>query len=99
VASNYLGTSYGGPLNSLSAPFTSAPLTQWDAVASSADGTKLVAGGSSGIYISTNSGVAWTPASPIQPSAVASSADGTELAAAIDGEAIYISTNSGANWT
>jgi hypothetical protein len=99
IASNYLGTTYDGPLYFFSAPFTSAPPAQWDSVASSADGTKLAAGGSSGIYTSTNSGSAWAPASPIQPAGVASSADGTELAAVMDGEAIYISTNSGANWT
>ena len=57
---------------------------QWQAVASSADGVKLVAvvyGSSSRIYTSTNSGVDWTPTGPtnLNWSSVASSADGTRL--------------------
>lgn len=84
----------------------------WSAVASSADGTKLVAaaGGNGqygGIYTSVNSGLTWT----LQTSAptnvpwtsVASSADGTKLVAAnqwnntIGG--VYVSGNSGSSWT
>ena len=74
---------------------TSAPITNWYAVASSADGGKLVAvgrGDYSGaisdhtagpIYTSTDSGVTWTQTSaPIAMwCAVASSADGTTLIA------------------
>jgi len=73
---------------------TSAPITNWTAIASSADGTKLVAvannGGGSwastnsgGIWVSTNSGGTWTQTSA--PGSgwvrVASSADGSKLAA------------------
>jgi hypothetical protein len=87
---------------------TSAPTNYWNTIASSADGTKLVAaiyGG--GIYTSTNSGVAWklTPA----PSdggfdsaweSVASSADGSKLVAVgFYRNPIYLSTNEGANWS
>jgi hypothetical protein len=85
---------------------TSAPTTNWMAVASSADGGKLVAviyGG--GIYVSTNSGEAWTPTgAPITNwTGTASSADGIKLVAvARNGNgngAIFVSTNGGATWT
>jgi photosystem II stability/assembly factor-like uncharacterized protein len=68
---------------------TSAPTDWWQDIASSADGTKLVAVSGSAnfdpghIYVSTNSGITWTQTSA--PSncwiSVASSADGTRLAA------------------
>ena len=86
---------------------TSAPITNWQSVASSADGTKLVAaaGGSVGsagrapIFLSTNAGVSWTQSSaPITNWLhVASSADGSKLVAV--GYQIYYSTDSGATWT
>jgi hypothetical protein len=85
---------------------TSAPSNNWASVASSADGSKLVAaaglsyGGDGLIYISTNSGVGWMPTSAPTDSwtTVASSADGTKLVAAASGDLIYISTNSGFSW-
>ncbi|MBI5775646.1 MAG: hypothetical protein HZA89_18155, partial [Verrucomicrobia bacterium] len=81
----------------------------WYAVASSADGTKLVAldyygsGGGGRIYTSTNSGVTWTPRESNRYwVSVASSADGTKLVAVEDGYGtggfIYTSTDSGATW-
>jgi len=84
---------------------TSAPSDLgWESVASSADGSKLVATGYDPpqIFTSTNSGFTWTSNSPPitgEPgtswSSVASSADGCKLVGvAVDGE-IYISTNSG----
>jgi photosystem II stability/assembly factor-like uncharacterized protein len=92
---------------------TSAPITNWTSVASSADGTKLAAtaglneGGQQpqgGIYVSTNAGASWTQTSaPITNwICIASSADGTKLVAGsgsiyFDG-AIYISTDSGKTW-
>jgi photosystem II stability/assembly factor-like uncharacterized protein len=85
---------------------TSAPTNlTWDSVASSSDGTKLVAvDGPDGIIItSTNSGKNWTqagstnlPLSSIWQS-IASSSDGTKLVTAEFG--IFTSTNSGATWT
>jgi len=77
-------------------------------VASSADGTKLVAApyetiflGPQVIYTSTDSGDTWvtnnTPAEHWVT--VASSADGTRLAAATATGLLYYSTNSGAVWT
>jgi hypothetical protein len=75
--------------------------TNWQAVACSADKSKVVAvvyGGP--IYISTNAGTTWTPSSApcTNWQAIASSADGTRLAAAVGGGAIYTSTDSGNTW-
>ena len=78
----------------------------WRSVASSADGSKLVAvfsqpnGGR--IYTSTNSGVTWSQATNAPGanwSAIASSADGNKLIAVVFGGSIYTSTNSGNIWT
>jgi len=73
----------------------------WQSVASSADGTKLVAAGFGGqLYTSTDSGTNWTPrAFSTNWRAVASSADGTKLVAAVYNGQIYTSTDSGTNWT
>ena len=78
-------------------------------IASSADGTKLVAGTDYGtnygdlpsIYISSDSGANWKLTSaPNQPwQTVASSTDGTKLAAGIYGGLIYLSKDSGESWT
>jgi hypothetical protein len=81
---------------------TTAPSTNWQAVASSADGAKLVAVVNGGlIYISADSGANWstTTAPATNWSSVASSADGGTLLAAVDGGGLYISSDSGANWT
>jgi hypothetical protein len=84
------------------------PSNNWLSVASSADGTKLVAvagGNNAGpVYTSTNSGVVWTSnnISPQRWVSVASSADGTKLVLASDGlhgtGTIYISTNTALSW-
>jgi len=79
---------------------TSAPTKSWQALAMSADGSKLVAAVSSGgIYTSTNYGATWISNNvPILSwDAVTSSADGTRMAAAYLG-GIYTSTNGGATW-
>jgi len=84
---------------------TSAPNTNWSCVASSADGTKLVAAVNSGlIYISTNSGGSWMPTTAPSNAwaSVACSADGSKIIAAAsydygDGE-IYRSPDSGSSW-
>lgn len=90
---------------------TSAPITNWNSVASSADGSKLAAAVKGGpIYTSTNSGATWTQTSVPNTnwSSVASSADGTKLVAAVAvfngsqyeaGGPIYVSADSGATWT
>ena len=90
---------------------TSAPVTNWSCIASSADGTKLAAGvcGQYGnpppgsIYVSTNSGMTWVQtASPVTNwSSIACSADGTTLFAAsvnFPVDPLHISTNSGITW-
>ena len=66
----------------------------WASVASSVDGTKLLAAVNGGsIYTSTNSGVTWTQtAAPISYwSTIASSADGSKVVAVacVDGGTIY----------
>jgi hypothetical protein len=78
---------------------TSAPVTNWSSVASSADGSKLVAAVNGGlIYTSTNSGSTWVATSA--PTnlwwRVASSADGARLFAVSSG--LYASADSGSTW-
>src|SRR5216683_1139178 len=67
---------------------------RWQSVASSSDGTKLVAcvyGGK--IYTSTDSGANWTErASNRNWRSVASSSDGTKLVACVYGGRIYTSS-------
>jgi hypothetical protein len=83
---------------------TSAPAKAWEAVCSSADGTKLAATiYNGGIFVSTNSGATWTqttaPTKYYQD--IACSADGSKLVAAAGQTttpAVYTSTNSGATW-
>jgi hypothetical protein len=80
----------------------------WSGVASSADGTKLVATVKGGnIFTSTNSGVNWTNLNNggiRNWSSVASSADGTRLVAGVGDITsltgnLYNSVDSGATWT
>jgi hypothetical protein len=73
----------------------------WQCVASSADGTKLVALEQLGsIWVSTNSGVQWNVsfATNLIWSCLASSSNGARLVAAVDNGLIYTSTNSGTTW-
>jgi hypothetical protein len=81
---------------------TSAPITNWQAVASSADGTKLVAVVNGGpIYTSADSGASWsiTTAPTTNWTSVASSADGIKLVAGVCNGGIYASADTGATWT
>jgi len=73
----------------------------WSSVASSSDGSKLVAVVSGGqIYTSTDSGLNWTARESNRAWwAVASSADGTKLVAAEYGGQIYTSADFGVTWT
>ena len=72
----------------------------WYAVASSADGTKLVAAANGGqLYTSTDSGVTWTARENSRDwKSVASSVDGTKLVAGGNSQ-LYTSTDSGVTWT
>lgn len=71
------------------------------AVASSADGKKLVAAVYNGkLQTSTDFGATWTERDTDRKWwSVASSADGTKLAAAVTSGQIYTSTDAGATWT
>jgi hypothetical protein len=73
----------------------------WIAVASSADGSKLIAAAFTGqLYTSTNFGVTWTPReNSRQWRSVASSADGSKLVAAVDAGQLYTSVDFGLTWT
>jgi hypothetical protein len=86
---------------------TGAPAQNWVALASSADGSKLVGAASYGwIYLSSNSGAAWNPAVTVQVgqepqrpwTSVGSSADGMTLVAAANFQPIFLSTNGGGSW-
>jgi len=73
----------------------------WSAVASSADGIKLVALVNNGpLYTSTDSGATWIARDANRAwKAVASSADGTNLVAVVTNGQIYTSADSGVTWT
>lgn len=74
----------------------------WTAVASSSDGTHLVACESQGgIWTSKDSGATWAEIPGTDPqywSGVASNSDGTRLAACVSGGYIWTSSDSGATW-
>ena len=78
----------------------------WIDIASSSDGTKLIAAvyGTSGnryLYTSTDSGVTWTERTGAGSRiwrGVASSSDGTKLVAVATSSNIYTSTDSGVTW-
>jgi hypothetical protein len=73
----------------------------WYSVASSADGSRLVAVVNGGqIYTSADSGVTWTPSESNRFwYSVASSADGSRLVAVVNGGQIYTSADYGVTWT
>jgi hypothetical protein len=73
----------------------------WRCIASSADGTKLVAAPDNGnIYTSTDSGATWTARNSSRLwYSVASSTDGTKLVAGVYNGSLWTSTDSGATWT
>jgi hypothetical protein len=76
---------------------------EWSSVASSADGSKLVAAvaiNNGQIYTSSDRGVTWT-AQVLSGDwrSVASSSDGSKLVAVVAAGRIYTSTDSGVNWT
>lgn len=80
---------------------TGAPTKNWTAVASSADGSKLVTvAGSGGIYSSTNYGATWisNTAPNLNWLSVASSADGNRLVAVPFNTTPYTSTNLSTVW-
>ncbi|MFM8880598.1 MAG: tandem-95 repeat protein, partial [Verrucomicrobiota bacterium] len=73
----------------------------WQAIAASANGSKLAAAVDGGkIYTSSDSGATWSAggSSDRNWQAIASSADGAKLVAVVDAGQIWTSTDSGANW-
>lgn len=73
----------------------------WCCLASSADGSRLVAAAIDGqIYISADGGATWTARESAHKwSSIASSADGSKLAAVVWDGQIYTSNDGGATWT
>jgi sugar lactone lactonase YvrE len=104
MASNSLGTVFGALVAFYSPPFVSVPNENWDSVASSADGSVLVAvanknpvgftGPGGPIIISTNSGATWAIATGAPTNGlwetVACSADGSEMVAAGGGGGSFL---------
>jgi len=99
----YTSTNFGADWSSNNVPNSN----YWIAVASSADGNRLVAmagyyaGSPSGpVWLSTDSGNTWaqTSAPVTNWCSVVSSADGTELLAGTFGGLAYLSTNGGTTW-
>jgi photosystem II stability/assembly factor-like uncharacterized protein len=82
----------------------SVPQHNWHSIASSSDGSRLVAAigynDSGSIYVSTNAGATWIQTdSPIANwYSVASSTDGNTIIAAAYGDGVYSSTNGGIDW-
>jgi len=82
---------------------SNAPVANWYSVASSANGSQLLAcsyfGGN--VYISTNAGVNWTQTTlPTNDwNSVASSADGTKLVALANSDSATVGVGSGGIWT
>src|SRR5262249_12814758 len=80
---------------------TTAPVEDWSAIISSANGSNIVATSSGDvIYISTNGGLKWTrTSSPTNDWAtLAGSSDGRKLVAAASPGAIYTSSDAGDTW-
>lgn len=77
----------------------------WKCVATSADGSRLVAASYGGrLYTSTDSGTSWTERQPAGDLArnwtcLAMSSDGTKLLAGVYGGRLYSSADSGGTWT
>lgn len=79
-----------------------AGLGNWQTIASSSDGTKLVAAKTNSISTTTDSGVTWTSKAIgtccAGASGLSSSADGSKLYG-VDGSTIWISHDSGVTWS
>ena len=103
VAANYSGTAVPGIYTSVNSGANwglSVPGSFADGVASSANGTNLVATvNTAQIVTSTNAGTSWVARDSTRAwSAVASSADGSRLIAAVSGGQLYLSSNFGVTW-
>jgi hypothetical protein len=76
------------------------PYTNWQCVASSADG-RVLAAEFNGVYVSTNYGTTWAESNSNVLFNVVVSADGSDMFvyAGDDNSELYVSTNSGGNWS
>ncbi len=105
---NRAGTSYNGYIwtstdsgASWGTQSSSSGSKQWVSIASSANGSNLVAAVYNGyLYVSSDAGKTWplVGTTNLYWTSVASSADGTRLVAVANGGQIYTSTNSGSSW-
>jgi hypothetical protein len=102
----YIGGIYSSANSGVTWSATGASTANyWVAIASSADGVRLIAAATnngSGIYLSSNSGTSWSQVTSVPTSApwtaVASSSDGSKLVAVVNGGGIYTSSNWGTTW-
>src|SRR5262249_29493194 len=80
-----------------------ASYRRWISVASSADGTKLIAAAydqSGSLFVSSDSGVSWTPRDTYRFwYCVASSANGNKLVAGVNGGLLYLSSSASTSGT
>ncbi len=78
-------------------------MRNWQGIAQSSDGSRLIAAEAGGnLWISIDGGTSWAATSApsgLQWLAVASSSDGVHLAATVNGGLIYTSADSGGTWT
>jgi sugar lactone lactonase YvrE len=107
-ASNSAGLFVGNVIRFMAPPVELLPTPggrQWTAVATTADGSRLLAGASGEVFLSLDSGMSWSTnlISTASITAVSMSADGTNLVvgsgapANITGPA-FVSTNGGKTW-
>jgi ribosomal protein L24E len=82
-------------------PRMSTEARSWQAIASCADGMRLVAAASGGqLWVSSDGGVTWTARESARSwRAVASSSDGMRLVASVDNGQLWVSIDGGVTWT
>lgn len=94
----YISSDFGTNWSATTAPTN----VLWTSIASSADGSHLVAAATSSIYTSPDSGMSWDLSSSLSNGwvSVASSADGTHLIAGPPNNGTFpiVSTDSGTTW-
>jgi len=92
----YLSSNFGTNWSPANTPTNLA----WFAVASSYDGTRLIAAAGDGIYVSIDSGTTWGPVGgPTSALGIACSADGTRIVAAAGASGMFVSFDGGTTWS
>ena len=92
----------GALFQAVGSRWTSRDLSRaWSAVASSAEGVRLVATVDNGfLYTSSDAGMTWSPREKERAwTGVASSADGNRLLASVSRGALYTSSDAGVTWS